>query len=284
MKAKRIIENLTVIMLLCASALSQSPASEMKHFNIDGLSFDYPADWILTDRSNPQAQHLVLTHARSSALIMVIAHRDLVSSSEQLAAVRDSVTIPFVQNVAQKFGLKETPLWRNSLCAEVGEYRALGFILHGQLGKEPSTGEIYTLAPGRRFVNMVYIRSDKDNNQGHPAWQAVRDSLKVVEASSANSDAKVEDILGSGVLNGTARELPKPSYPGDARKAGVGGRVTVKVKIDEVGKVYSAEIISGPIPLRLVCKQAALQARFSPTVVCGVPVKVIGIIRYDFGS
>jgi TonB family protein len=278
MRAARFIKNFALI-FLCTTALAQSPASENKHFTKDGLSFDYPNGWALTDKSNPQAQHLILTRNGSSALIMVIAHRDLISGPEQLVAARAAITIPFVENVAQKLGVKEIPVWLNSNCVKVGNHSAVGFVLHGRSGKEPTTGEIYTLAPGRRFVNLVYIRAEKDDPADSPAWQAVRDSLKI--AGPANSD-DLERLLGAGVLNGSALELPKPHYPEDVYRNGISGTVTVQVTIDETGKVYSARAISGPVPLRLVSTQAALRAKFSPTILCGAAVKVIGIITYNF--
>jgi TonB family protein len=280
MRATRPVKNLAVIFFLCAAALAQSPAGETKHFNKEGLSFDYPAGWTLTDKSTPQAQHLILTRAGSSALIMVIAHRDIISTSEQLAVARDSLTIPFVRDVAQKFGLKEAPVWEHSLCAKVGGHQALGFLLRGQVNKEPSTGEIYTLVLGQRFVNAVYIRSDKDDAVGSPAWQLVRDSLKA--EGPPGSESEVEELLGAGVLNGRAIELPKPAYPNDARREGVSGTVVVQVKIDEEGKVYAAEAVSGPSQLRIASMAAARLARFTPTVLCDRPVKVIGVITYDY--
>ncbi len=88
--------------------------------------------------------------------------------------------------------------------------------------------------------------------------------------------------VSGGVLNGTAINLPAPSYPESARRLRMGGVVSVEVVVDETGKVISAVASSGPAVLRDVAVQAALRARFSPTKLSGQPVKVSGLINYKF--
>ena len=88
--------------------------------------------------------------------------------------------------------------------------------------------------------------------------------------------------VSGGVLNGTAVNLPPPSYPEAAKRMRVAGIVSVEVIVDETGKVISAQATSGPVALREVAIQAALRARFSPTKLSGQPVKVAGLINYKF--
>jgi TonB family protein len=88
--------------------------------------------------------------------------------------------------------------------------------------------------------------------------------------------------VSGGVLNGTAINLPAPTYPDAAKRLRMGGVVTVDVVVDETGKVISAVASSGPAVLRDVAVQAALRARFSPTKLSGQPVKVSGLINYKF--
>jgi protein TonB len=88
--------------------------------------------------------------------------------------------------------------------------------------------------------------------------------------------------ISGGVLNGKAISLPKPPYPAIARAAHASGTVTVQVTIDESGKVISAHAVSGHPLLQQAAVQAALQARFTPTQLSGQPVKVTGVIQYNF--
>jgi protein TonB len=88
--------------------------------------------------------------------------------------------------------------------------------------------------------------------------------------------------ISGGVLNGKAISLPKPPYPAIARQAHASGTVTVQVTIDENGNVISAHAVSGHPLLQAVAVQAARGARFSPTKLSGQPVKVTGVITYNF--
>ena len=103
---------------------------------------------------------------------------------------------------------------------------------------------------------------------------------KVLEVCLQDCDKNTSD--STGVLKGRALKLAKPEYPASARDAGVSGSVEVKVLLDENGRVISAQAVSGDPMLRDVCVEAAKNSLFSPTLLSGTPVKVTGIIRYNF--
>src|ERR1041385_7030299 len=88
--------------------------------------------------------------------------------------------------------------------------------------------------------------------------------------------------ISGGVLNGKAINLPKPAYPPIARAAHASGTVVVQVLIDENGNVVSAHAVSGHPLLQGAAVGAARQAKFSPTKLSGQPVKVTGVIQYNF--
>lgn len=88
--------------------------------------------------------------------------------------------------------------------------------------------------------------------------------------------------VSGGVLNGKATSLPKPAYPPAARAVRAAGTVVVSVTIDESGRVISASAVSGHPLLKPAAVSAAQGARFSPTLLSGQPVKVTGVITYNF--
>lgn len=88
--------------------------------------------------------------------------------------------------------------------------------------------------------------------------------------------------MSEGVLKGNAVSLPKPSYPIIAKQMRLQGAVTVQVLIDEEGRVVSAKAVSGHPLLIPEAQKAALQARFTPTKLSNQPVKVSGVITYNF--
>ncbi len=88
--------------------------------------------------------------------------------------------------------------------------------------------------------------------------------------------------ISGGLLNGRATNLPMPVYPEIAKRARTAGMVVVEVVIDATGKVIAAKAVSGPSMLHQAAERAATQARFSPTLLSGQPVKVAGVINYNF--
>lgn len=180
------------------------------------------------------------------------------------------------------------------------------------------SGTAQVFATRKRFYSIVYLNTKKDDavqdeflssfvlpertaappptvaaqvSPEAPANPAPADAAK----PAANEEPKQDDTqkpatepgkrgpISAGVLNGKAISLPKPDYPSDARAAGAEGVVVIQVTIDEQGNVTEARAISGPKQLQDVSVSAALQAKFSPTLLSGEPVKVIGVLVYNFG-
>ena len=93
---------------------------------------------------------------------------------------------------------------------------------------------------------------------------------------------KPPPIKSVGVITGLATYLPKPTYTEIAKRARAQGPVNVQVLIDETGRVISAKAVSGSPFLTVEAQKAAMQARFNPTLLNRQPVKVSGIITYNF--
>jgi periplasmic protein TonB len=92
----------------------------------------------------------------------------------------------------------------------------------------------------------------------------------------------VPKVISKGVVNGSAISLPKPPYPPAAKAVRAAGTVSVQVTIDEAGNVISASAAGGHPLLQQAAVSAARQAKFKPTLLSGQPVKVTGIITYNF--
>lgn len=89
--------------------------------------------------------------------------------------------------------------------------------------------------------------------------------------------------MGNGfILNNRALNLVKPEYPQELKEDKISGAVNVQVIIDERGEVVSASAVSGHTELRKYAVEAVKKSRFKRTVLCGKPVKVTGIIVYNF--
>ena len=93
---------------------------------------------------------------------------------------------------------------------------------------------------------------------------------------------KPPQVVRKDVINSEAISLPKPIYSEIAKRLRIQGSVRVQVLVDEQGRVVSAKALSGSPFLIPEAQKAALQARFSPTLLGGQPVKVSGLITYNF--
>lgn len=86
----------------------------------------------------------------------------------------------------------------------------------------------------------------------------------------------------SSLITSKVISKPVPPYPTPAKAVRAQGPVTVEILVDEQGRVVSARAMNGHPLLRLAAQQAALQARFSPTILGNQAVKVTGVITYNF--
>ncbi|MDQ3797826.1 MAG: energy transducer TonB [Acidobacteriota bacterium] len=89
-------------------------------------------------------------------------------------------------------------------------------------------------------------------------------------------------MVTGGVVNGKATNLVKPQFSAAAKAVKASGTVNVQVVIDEKGNVISASAASGHQLLRKSAEDAARASKFTPTFLTGQPVKVTGVIVYNF--
>jgi TonB family protein len=111
-----------------------------------------------------------------------------------------------------------------------------------------------------------------------------RATLKVTEIGETDnsSDSNGPKPVEVGVMNSKASILPRPVYSEEARRQKATGRVTVKVVVDENGKVVSAHAIDGAQILREPAEAAARRAVFPPTQQDGIVVRATGTLIYEF--
>jgi protein TonB len=157
---------------------------------------------------------------------------------------------------------------------------------------KPSNAEAAKSAPARNTAAPLLVASlDRGAvAPSVPAASSVNVPLAEGPAVKTDGDAPAATPVRSGplkpisggVLNGKAISLPAPAYPDLARRAGAAGVVEVEVVIDLNGKVISAKATSGPAVLRQAAELAARLARFGPTLLSGQPMRVTGVISYNF--
>ncbi|MBS1787798.1 MAG: energy transducer TonB [Acidobacteria bacterium] len=101
------------------------------------------------------------------------------------------------------------------------------------------------------------------------------------EGAEAKPAPKKINVSG-GVLQGSAIKKVQPDYPLEAKMSRIQGLVQIQVIISEEGKVIEANVISGPEELREAALNAARQWEFKRIELSGVPVKVQGVLNFNF--
>jgi TonB family protein len=143
------------------------------------------------------------------------------------------------------------------------------------------------------YENHYTMRAEVYRKLGKNA-EAEADELKAKEfedsdstkpptsSDSTSTKSTVPKTISGGVVNGKATNLVKPPYPPAARAVRASGAVNVQVTIDEKGDVVAASAVSGHPLLRAAAVQAARASKFTPTLLSGKPVKVTGVVVYNF--
>jgi len=270
-----------IVSLLSAGIYAQSAGSELNHFAAENISFDYPAAYSVTEESTPEAQQFVIKRKGSSVQLTIVVMQRLVLRNELPAAI-DKFTEPLVKNVAATLGAGKNSPERTSFQTQIGTKQAEGI----RLRSTRRTGEVIWVRWSLRLIGLAFVRSVADESVASALLQTVSSSLRVeapiVAAMAAGTEPNEKEKVEGGVLNGKALTLPHPAYPPLARAAHVSGTVTVQVLIDEQGNVSAAHAVDGHPLLQSVCVAAAREARFSPTLLEGEPVRVTGVIKYNF--
>jgi len=104
---------------------------------------------------------------------------------------------------------------------------------------------------------------------------------KVVSISRVSSESVTENQCKELRL-GQLLSLPEPKYPIEARNEKVGGKIEVTVKIDENGNVFEVENITGNRVLQGAAIEAAMKAKFVPTLCDGKKARISGTIVFNF--
>ena len=280
------LRNLSIIILLVmisgGGAQSQDGTSAAKHFEKGGIAFDYPSDWTVMENDSPEQQTVTVSPGSSATQIVVSTYRGPVPTCDFEVEGKKIASI-FSKAVAKV--IKADDANGSPVKTQVGASEIEGIQLSGFIDQQPALGDVYSIRLNRQFLSLAFFRRVGDST-AISAWQTVRSSLRVkppiISRSAAPPGKDSEAEISGGVLNGKAISLPRPAYPPIARQAHASGMIVVQVIIDEAGDVSAAHAISGHPLLQAASVAAAKQAKFSPTKLCGEPVRVTGVITYNF--
>ncbi len=107
------------------------------------------------------------------------------------------------------------------------------------------------------------------------------DTLAIDAGDFADGEPGMDEFVAVEVQPAVIKKVD-PVYPDLARKAGVEGRVFVKVLVDKEGKVKKAIVIQGPEIFHEATVAAAIQWVFKPAIQRDKPISVWVALPFQF--
>jgi len=164
------------IALITAIGVAQDP--NVKHFAKDGLSFDYPANWQISDQSTGQMQYVQL--ARDGyAEIRIRTPREWLKTPDKEAAAKKLIQDQYVDTFASQIQQAGMTPKRSTAATQISGADAQGARVRAVMDGEPGGMDSYFNITSDRLVQMSIIGSEKEIAKSEPVWDMIRNSLKL---------------------------------------------------------------------------------------------------------
>lgn len=151
-----------MISFLSVSIYAQSAGPESNHFAAEGISFDYPAGYSVTEESTPEVRQFVIKHKGNAVQLTIVVTRRVVLRNELPAAITN-FTEPLVKQVAITLEPGKNVPERSSFKTQIGTKQAEGIRLRSTRNRT-KIGEVVWLRWSLRLIGFVFVRSDKDES------------------------------------------------------------------------------------------------------------------------
>jgi hypothetical protein len=177
MKLLRSIILPAALLLMIIGVPAQDP--NIKHYDKDGLSFDYPANWQFSDQSTPQMQYLQM--ARDGyAEIRIRSPREWLKSPEKEDAAKKLIQDQYVDNfVKQVEQAQMSPKRSATTPTQISGADAQGARVRAVMDGQPGGMDSYFNIVSDRLVQMSIIGSEKEIAKSAPVWDMIRNSVKL---------------------------------------------------------------------------------------------------------
>jgi hypothetical protein len=163
-------------LLFIAGAFGQDP--NVKHFDKDGLSFDYPANWQFSDQSSGQMQYIQMMRD-GYAEIRIRAPREWLKTPEKGAAAKKLIQDQYVDSFASQVEQAGMHAKNSVVTTQISGGDAEGARVRAVMDGEPGGMDAYFRIVSDRFVQMSIIGSEKEIASSAPVWDLIRNSLKI---------------------------------------------------------------------------------------------------------
>src|ERR1041384_1928579 len=211
---KTIFRAFVFIALTANCIFAQADLPAVKTFDSGGLKFSYPADWVLTDRSTEGVQDLRISRPDTQVMISIVSPRAVIQNYDQFREMQGEINNRFIISIKQSLNTEERTTTEESACLDFNGRSVTGMRYGGLYKEQPSTGDVFPFVLGDRFINLVYMRSDRDAAIGEAVWKDVLGSLYL---QNSHRDAAYFDFatnyMAAGDLRGRALYIGRPNLP-----------------------------------------------------------------------
>jgi hypothetical protein len=175
-----------VALLFVTSVQAQTP--DTKHFDKDGLSFDYSAKWQMSDQSTQQMQLIELS--QGDTVIRVRSPREWLKTPEKEAYAKKRFQDEYVDSFATQVEQAGMHAKRSAINTQIAGADAEGIRLRAVLDGAPGGMDSYFRIISDRLINLSIIASEKDIARSAGVWDTIRNSLKVEPPPQASPSPK----------------------------------------------------------------------------------------------
>lgn len=168
----------SILVLIVATSMGVS-AQSTKHYDKDGLSFDYPSNWTMQDSSDSKKQYIVFAPPNSDSQITVFAHRELIETAEDAAQAKTGLVDAYItQQTKQMRQMGMTPT-RTDGTATMGGSPAEVAHVRGSLDGAEGEAGVYWVTLNKRVVIVSTFGPDQDLKRLAAALEALRKSIAI---------------------------------------------------------------------------------------------------------
>lgn len=170
-------------LLIVIGAVAQDP--NVKHYDKDGLSFDYPANWQFSDQSTAQMQYVQVAR-NGYAEIRIRTPREWLKTPEKEAAAKKLIQDQYVDSFASQIQQAGMSPKRSTGATQISGADAQGDKVRAVMDGEAGGMDSYFNITSDRLVQMSIIGSEKEIAKSAAVWDLIRNSLKLAPPPKAS--------------------------------------------------------------------------------------------------
>jgi hypothetical protein len=170
--------------ILCILFLSSivAVAQEGQRYSKNGISFDYPDGWQMSEKQKAEGDEVALSNAAADAQILVITVNKKVDAKNADDA-RKRVFAPWLKTLEMMYTHAKIGYTTYIESTDVAGVPADGVRLLLDYGGEPGTVKAFWILKDKRFVIVYMVRNDAKAAAANVGWDKLRESLRVEAAA-----------------------------------------------------------------------------------------------------